>query len=72
MMIGQRRNQQLLNSFLNFGNNEELDELFIIQDESRKKIRAIDDEIKTMKVLAGDYKVQKFVSKTKAHEYKAQ
>ena len=70
-MIGQRRNQQLLNSFLNFGNNEELDELFIIQDEARKKIRGIDEELKTMKVVAGDVKVHKFVSETKAHEYQA-
>ena len=43
-----------------------------IQEESKKKIRAIDEELKTMKVVAGDFKVQKFMSETKAQEYQAQ
>ena len=72
MMIGQRRNQALLNSFLNIGNEDEVDDLFAIQEESKKKIQAIDEELKTMKLVAADFKVQKFMSETKAQEYQAQ
>ena len=72
MMIGQRRNQQLLNSFLNMGNDGEIDELYSLQEEASAKMKSIDEELKTMKVVAGDFKVQKFMAETKAPEYKAQ
>ena len=66
MMIGQRRNQALLNSFLNIGNEDEINDLFVIQEESKNKIKSIEEELKTMKVVAGDFKLQKFMSDTKA------
>ena len=72
MMIGQRRNEQLLNSFLNFGNNEDVSGIYEIQEEATRKIKAIDEELKTMKVVAGDFNVQKFMAETKCHEYEAQ
>lgn len=41
-MIGQKRNQALLNSFLTFAQEDETSNLLNIQEESRRKIKTID------------------------------
>jgi len=50
-MIGQRRNQALLNSFLNIDNEEDGGNLYQLQDEARRKVKGIKDELNTMKVV---------------------
>lgn len=64
IMIGQRRNQALLNSFLNISNEEEGANLFQLQEEAKRKVKGINDELNTMKFVAGDLKMHKFMSRT--------
>lgn len=70
-IIVKKRNQSLLNSFLGFSNEEDLNQLFEIKNSARTKLKNIDEELKTLNIFSNDFKIIKFTKETKASEREA-
>ena len=67
-LLSQRRNQTLINNFLNLTEEDNLTLLYEHQEEARIKVKNLDEEIKMANILAADFKINKFMNETKSNE----
>ncbi len=67
-LLSLRRNQTLINNFLNITDEEDLTKLYEDQEEAKIRLKNIDEELKTTSIVAADFKINKFMNDTRANE----